>query len=237
MNNEDERSEPGFQSPNLGPFSENIKHTPISARVPENVTRGAVATATMILQTDDVFVLDFLSTMLKPQRVAARVVVTVPTFTKMIAALQQNVKKYEQRFGTLSAHSMCSAPAKDAPPAGRENDRPDSGEATPATDDQAPRSEPPLTMHSRIAELYNDLTLPDDVLGGVFANTVMVSHTAEEFSFDFIANFYPRSVVTSRVFLAAGRIPSLLQTLCNSLKNYRESSADKAPGEDPSPPS
>ena len=40
--------------------------------------------------------------------------------------------------------------------------------------------------------------LPDDMLGGVYANMASISHTENEFCFDFIAQFFPRSAVTAR---------------------------------------
>ena len=53
-----------------------------------------------------------------------------------------------------------------------------------------------------------------------YANVAMIRHTAEEFAIDFIANFYPRSAVTARIFLAAARIPTLVDTFVNAYEKY-----------------
>ncbi len=45
-----------------------------------------------------------------------------------------------------------------------------------------------------IDEIYDQFKLPDDMLGGVYANGAMVVHTQSEFCLDFIANFYPREL-------------------------------------------
>ena len=37
----------------------------------------------------------------------------------------------------------------------------------------------------------------------------MIGHSAGEFSFDFLTNFFPQSAVSSRVFLSAGQAPRL----------------------------
>jgi hypothetical protein len=70
--------------------------------------------------------------------------------------------------------------------------------------------------------VYEQLKLPDEMLGGGYANLVMIRHTAEEFCFDFIANFFPRSVVTNRVYMSAGRVPPFLDTLCTSLQRFQQ---------------
>ena len=44
-------------------------------------------------------------------------------------------------------------------------------------------------------------------MGGAYANGVLISHSAAEFGFDFIANFYPRPVVNCRVFMSAPQVP------------------------------
>ncbi len=217
----DEKRENGDIDPESGPpepISQDVRHTSVSARVPEAIGRGVFSTATMILQTNEVFVIDFLSTMCQPQQVAARIVMSASTFSQMVAALKANLARYEEQFGPLTPRQALpptqetpdaapgmgvSAEDPDAVPAGRRGDKQVS---TPPPD---------------VGDLYDQLKLPDEMLGGAFANVVMMRHTAEEFSLDFITNFYPRSVVTGRVYVSAGRVPSLLDTMSNSLEKYR----------------
>jgi len=72
-----------------------------------------------------------------------------------------------------------------------------------------------------IEEIYLDLKIPDDVLAGVYANRVMILHTAAEFCFEFISNFYPKAVLVARVFLSAPQVPVLLKTLMGSWQNFQ----------------
>ena len=74
-----------------------------------------------------------------------------------------------------------------------------------ATPNQARRPTP--------QEIYDDLKMPDDVLSGVYANGVMIGHGASEFGLDFLTSFFPQSAVSARVFLAAGQVPRLLESL------------------------
>jgi hypothetical protein len=85
-----------------------------------------------------------------------------------------------------------------------------------------------------IEEIYDQLKLPDDMLGGVYANGAMIVHTQGEFCLDFIANFYPRAAVACRVYLAAAQAPVLMNTLATSLHQYQQNIAQG--GRPPEPP-
>jgi Protein of unknown function (DUF3467) len=71
-------------------------------------------------------------------------------------------------------------------------------------------------------EIYDDLKIKDELLSGSYANAVMIGHGPHEFSFDFITNFYPHSAVSSRVFLAAGQIPRLYESLKGTWEQLRQ---------------
>lgn len=71
-------------------------------------------------------------------------------------------------------------------------------------------------------EIYDDLKLPDDVLSGVYANGVMIGHGASEFGLDFLTSFFPQSAVSARVFLAAGQVPRLLESLRSAVRQLEQ---------------
>ncbi|MEM8735834.1 MAG: DUF3467 domain-containing protein [Planctomycetota bacterium] len=70
-------------------------------------------------------------------------------------------------------------------------------------------------------DIYDDLKIKDELLSGAYANAVMIGHGPHEFSFDFITNFYPHSSVSTRVFLAAGQIPRLFDSLRGTWEQLR----------------
>lgn len=72
-----------------------------------------------------------------------------------------------------------------------------------------------------IQELYEDLKLSDDLLSGNYANAVMILHSPAEFCLDFITSFYPRSAVSSRVYVSAGHIQGIYDSLQASFNQYR----------------
>jgi hypothetical protein len=228
-------NDPERRKPSETFSQQGLQHTPVGARVPEDVGRGVFANATMILQSHDEFVIDFLGTMVQPQQIVARVVLTPPTFAQLIGALRENVGLYESHFGQLSPRDMVPPPAAPAAPAATPPGTPPSPSpyeqpSSPfeAVSEIIPREMPsapgPQTPPGppKIEDLYDQLKLSDKILAGVFANMVMIRHMGEEFCLDFVANFYPRPVVTARVFMAAGRVPALLDAMNNAMLMFRQ---------------
>lgn len=72
---------------------------------------------------------------------------------------------------------------------------------------------PPPPKRPTAQEIYDDFKLRDEMLSGSYANAVMIGHGPHEFSFDFITNFYPQSSVSARVFMAAGQVERLHESL------------------------
>lgn len=64
------------------------------------------------------------------------------------------------------------------------------------------------------------LNIPESVARGVYSNSLMVSHTREEFVLDFINAFPPHPMVTARVILGPGHLKRLIGTLSENLEKY-----------------
>jgi hypothetical protein len=90
---------------------------------------------------------------------------------------------------------------------------------------------PPGVTPPPIDEIYSQLKLPDDMLSGTYANAVMIAHSPAEFAFDFITNFYPRSAVSSRVYLSAPQVPGLLNTLARAHQQFLQKMQQQKPPE------
>ncbi len=85
-------------------------------------------------------------------------------------------------------------------------------------------------------EIYDDLKLPDEILSGVYSNGVMIGHGANEFSLDFLTSFFPQSAVSARIYLAAGQVPRLLDSLQNAvtqLQHRQQAGSGAAPADPP----
>jgi hypothetical protein len=60
----------------------------------------------------------------------------------------------------------------------------------------------------------------DEVLGGTYANTMIVTHTKEEFVLDFLAVFPPQGMLNSRVIISPGHLKRLIKALQENLGKY-----------------
>lgn len=92
----------------------------------------------------------------------------------------------------------------------------------------------PNMRRATAQEIYDDLKIRDEVLSGSYANAVMIGHGPHEFSFDFITNFYPHSAVSARVFLAAGQVARLAESLRGAWDQIRHR-FQQPPGSDQPP--
>jgi hypothetical protein len=84
-----------------------------------------------------------------------------------------------------------------------------------------PLPKPVNPRQPNIEEIYSELKLPDDLLSGCYANGVMIGHSPSEFVLDFLTNFYPKSAVSSRIYVSAQQIPRLVDTLQPSLRQIQ----------------
>jgi hypothetical protein len=234
MSDQPSTSQPG--EPGGSPFFQNFQHTPVGARVPEKIGRGAFATAMMVLQTNDLFVVDFLSMGAQPQQVVSRIVMTATTFSQFLNALRMNVKHYESEIGPLKPRYTPPHPSARSTPPAESGSAPAAGSPTAEAGGGSSATLPPPafntvhdTLHhgppttpppAPITELYEQLKFSEELMAGAFSNAVMIRHTPEEFCFDFISNLYPRPIVVSRVYASAGRVPSFVDAMTGSLGRY-----------------
>ncbi|HEV8605518.1 MAG TPA: DUF3467 domain-containing protein [Tepidisphaeraceae bacterium] len=170
-----------------GTFSQEFRHSPVSARVPERLTRGILSTGVLVLDGPNEFVLDFMQALTRPFQVAARVVLTPAVMEQFVVAVKDNIARYEQRFGGIP-----------------------------------PLPKPPTDRRPTLQEIYDEFKLPEEQMSGNYANAVMVGHSASEFFFDFITNFYPTSAVSSRVFLSAPQMPRLLDAVTVAFGRFQQ---------------
>lgn len=78
--------------------------------------------------------------------------------------------------------------------------------------------------------------IPEDRIGGVYANQMVVGHTREEFLLDFINLFPPQGVVNARVIVSPGHLKRMIKTLAENLEKYEQTHGEvrqaPVPGKD-----
>lgn len=73
----------------------------IPVKIPDDVLRGIYANQMMVRHSREEFVLDFVSLFPPGGIVNARVVVSPAHLKRMIRALEENLTRYESRFGPV----------------------------------------------------------------------------------------------------------------------------------------
>jgi len=106
---------------------------------------------------------------------------------------------------------------------------------------QLPQNSNPQQRQPSAQEIYDELKITDDVLAGSYANGVMIGHSMTEFKLDFLANLFPHTTVSSRVFMATPQVPRMLESLKRTYQQFLERVGKKpaSPGVeagDPTPP-
>ena len=83
----------------------NENPAPLQVEIDENVARGTYSNLALISHSETELLIDFL--FMQPQSPKTKVlsrIVTSPIHAKrFLAALQDNIQKYEARFGTINA--------------------------------------------------------------------------------------------------------------------------------------
>jgi hypothetical protein len=75
----------------------------IQVKFPDSLKGGVYSNYMIVSHSKEEFVLDFMMVMPPTGSVTARVVISPGHMKRMISALAQNVAKYEEKFGTLTA--------------------------------------------------------------------------------------------------------------------------------------
>jgi len=81
----------------------NAQQQDIKVNFPPHLQGGAYSNNMVVAHTREEFVMDFMMVVPPVGTVTSRVIISPGHMKRMISALQENVKKYEARFGTIQA--------------------------------------------------------------------------------------------------------------------------------------
>ena len=73
----------------------------IQIKASDEKLKGEYANVMQVLHTKEEFVLDFLTVFPPTGALNSRVIVSPSHFKRMVAAMQENLKKYEDQFGKI----------------------------------------------------------------------------------------------------------------------------------------
>lgn len=75
----------------------------IQIKASDEKMKGEYSNVMQILHTQEEFVLDFLNVFPPTGTLNSRIIVTPGHFKRMIKAMEENLKKYEDKFGKVTA--------------------------------------------------------------------------------------------------------------------------------------
>ncbi len=73
-----------------------------------------------------------------------------------------------------------------------------------------------------MTEQQIQIKVPDEKLGGAYANMVQIGHTQEEFILDFLNLVPPAGSLVSRIIVSPGHAKRILAALEQNIKNYEQ---------------
>ncbi|MDP3957285.1 MAG: DUF3467 domain-containing protein [bacterium] len=79
------------------------KNPQVQIKATDEVLRGLYSNMANILHTKEEFVIDFMNVFPPTGTLNARVIVSPGHFKRMVAAMAENLKKYEGQFGNVAA--------------------------------------------------------------------------------------------------------------------------------------
>jgi len=77
------------------------------------------------------------------------------------------------------------------------------------------------------------IKINDNVLGGVYANNMIVGHTREEFVMDFIYVFPNQGMVNARVITSPGHMKRIIRALTENLRKYESQFGEVSEASEP----
>ena len=77
----------------------------INIKISDDTLKGAYANMMMVAHTQEEFILDFMNVVPPTGIVSARIITSPGHLKRIIAALSDNLKKYESQFGTVKEAS------------------------------------------------------------------------------------------------------------------------------------
>lgn len=73
----------------------------VTARVPDNIGNGVFSTGAIVMSAQHEVVIDFVQRIGQPSQIVSRIVLPRAVAAKFIAALEENLSRFEQQFGPL----------------------------------------------------------------------------------------------------------------------------------------
>ena len=88
-------------------------------------------------------------------------------------------------------------------------------------------------MTNQAQQKHMTIEIPQHLKGGVYSNSMFVTHTKEEFIMDFLMSSPSGVLVTSRVIMSPGHIKRVVTALQANIKKYETEISEIVPAPEP----
>src|ERR1700722_8872933 len=92
-------------------MSEPIPPQQIQIKVNDEVAKGVYANIMQVAHTPEEFILDFMNIIPPAGSLNARVIIAPAHLKRIVLALQENLKRYEEQFGQIKMAENSNTPA------------------------------------------------------------------------------------------------------------------------------
>jgi len=89
------------------------------------------------------------------------------------------------------------------------------------TDDQQPNIDKNVTMDNQVQKEL-ELTTTEEIKRGIFSNYMIVNHSPEDFTLDFILISRTGGTLNSRVIVTPSHFKRMITVMADNLKKYEE---------------
>jgi len=88
-----------------------IQHSSATARIPDEIGRGVFATAVIVLHGPNEYTIDFIQSLARPNRVAARIILPPVVANQFVLALEQALEAriWQQQCGRRPKNARCQS--------------------------------------------------------------------------------------------------------------------------------
>ncbi len=80
----------------------------LQIKVPDDMLKGVYANMMQVAHTPEEFILDFMNLFPPAGTLTSRVIISPGHFKRMIAAMQDNLRRYEEQFGKVKETAATS---------------------------------------------------------------------------------------------------------------------------------
>lgn len=177
---------------------ERIHHNPPTALIPDKVGMGLFSTEVVVFHGENEVSIDFIQGIAKPYRMVRRVIMSNYVAKTFFEVLKNELSVKKSKNSSYV-----------------ENLKNKNDDFLEKNQDE---NEENYEKNEKVDDIYNNLKLENDELNGFYANKVLINYGKDSFCLDFISNIYPKSIVTSRIFVTNSTIFELL-TAFNKIFN------------------